>query len=101
MHCFGFWWGLTDGYQNALTRKNVRLRDGKCLASGEEVPGRDRGPNYTGFQVGHIYPVKGVNNVSEGFSNTGHVSLKKNAAGLDGSSFGRSKRSSKYRKEGG
>ncbi|KAF8892777.1 hypothetical protein CPB84DRAFT_1330963 [Gymnopilus junonius] len=42
---------------NEKTRNNVRLRDRRCRMTGSVVRQRNRGYNFTGFQVAHIFPI--------------------------------------------
>ncbi|GBE85889.1 hypothetical protein SCP_0804130 [Sparassis crispa] len=39
------------------TRKTVRCRDKRCVVTGEEALRRNRGYNFTGLEVAHIFPL--------------------------------------------
>jgi hypothetical protein len=40
------------------------------VITGQEVPARDRGGNFTGFEVAHIFPLMAANDVSTNFINS-------------------------------
>ena len=44
------------------------MRDRRCLVTGQAAVGRDRGGNFTGLEVAHIFPLVGTgrNQVSHG-----------------------------------
>ncbi|TDL20950.1 hypothetical protein BD410DRAFT_840916 [Rickenella mellea] len=48
------------------TRRHVRMRDRRCLVTGQKVPGRERGANFNSMQSAHIFPLMGVGH--EGWS---------------------------------
>jgi HNH endonuclease len=50
--------------QNTATRIAVRMRDKRCLITGQAAVERARGGNFTGREVAHIYPLMGVGVVS-------------------------------------
>ncbi|KAJ7874056.1 hypothetical protein B0H14DRAFT_3131122 [Mycena olivaceomarginata] len=41
-------------------RPKIRYRDRSCRATRTEAPMRDRGPNWKGFEVAHIYPLGSI-----------------------------------------
>ncbi|KAJ6460574.1 hypothetical protein C8R45DRAFT_1029410 [Mycena sanguinolenta] len=43
--------------RSAVVRADVRRRDGRCRVTGQAAPFRERGINYKGLQVAHIYPL--------------------------------------------
>lgn len=46
--------------RNAGTRIDVRMRDRRCLVTGQAAVKRARGGNFTGLEVAHIFPLMGV-----------------------------------------
>jgi hypothetical protein len=50
--------------QSEKVRKDVRNRDMKCRVTGMKIHSRNRGANFKGFHVAHIYPLAYVPNVS-------------------------------------
>lgn len=65
MHVPGFLYILFDlKTQSRQTRDAVRLRDGWCRVTGTRATQRNRGTNYTGLEVAHIYPIGWVTHVS-------------------------------------
>jgi hypothetical protein len=40
------------------------MRDKSCVVTGQAAVPRTRGPNFTGLEVAHIYPLMGVGVVS-------------------------------------
>jgi hypothetical protein len=46
--------------QNTRTRIAVRMRDRRCLITGQPAIERARGGNFTGLEVAHIFPLMGV-----------------------------------------
>ena len=43
--------------RGAIIRKRVRIRDMCCRVSGLFTPPRDRGMNFEGVEVAHIFPL--------------------------------------------
>jgi len=48
--------------RDTQTRIDVRMRDKRCLVTGQAAVGRARGGNFTGFEVAHIFPLMAVEN---------------------------------------
>jgi len=46
--------------RNTGTRIAVRMRDKRCLVTGQAAVKRARGGNFTGLEVAHIFPLMGV-----------------------------------------
>jgi len=46
--------------RNTGTRLAVRMRDKRCLVTGQAAAKRARGGNFTGLEVAHIFPLMGV-----------------------------------------
>lgn len=46
--------------RNTGTRIAVRMRDKRCLITGQAAVRRSRGGNFTGLEVAHIFPLMGV-----------------------------------------
>jgi hypothetical protein len=99
---FCFLCQVTDHeYQNMKTVTDVRMRDRKCLATGQEVMDRQRGANFTGFEVAHIHPMMGVNNVSDyGLGELWFHLTTGNAERLDSTSSRNSQRTCGDREDG-
>ncbi|KAJ7806058.1 hypothetical protein B0H13DRAFT_1929802 [Mycena leptocephala] len=49
-------------------RTDVRVRDMRCRITGDETPQRDRGANFMGLEVAHVFPLGEVEQFSMAFS---------------------------------
>ncbi|KAJ7214568.1 hypothetical protein GGX14DRAFT_444178 [Mycena pura] len=62
----------TEGNRKDAVIKDVRTRDKKCRATGQEAPYGSRGLNFSGLEVAHIYPLGSVENFLDAFGQRLH-----------------------------